>query len=231
VREYVKRRGLSAIVVSVNESGASIYSASEIAREEFPEHDVTVRGAVSIGRRLQDPLAELVKIDPKAIGVGQYQHDVDQKLLRGKLDEVVEWCVNQVGVDLNTASPSLLQYVSGLGPKLARAIVAHRDAQGPFPDRAALASVPGLGRKTFEQAAGFLRVKGRHPLDDTAVHPERYALVETIARDLGRPLRELVGDRESIRAIDLARYANDSVGLFTLEDIIAELERPGRDPR
>ncbi|MEZ4653834.1 MAG: Tex family protein [Candidatus Eisenbacteria bacterium] len=232
VRSYLKKRDRNVLVVSVNESGASVYSASEVAREELPEHDVTVRGAVSIGRRLQDPLAELVKIDPKAIGVGQYQHDVDQKLLRTKLDEVVEWCVNQVGVDLNTASVTLLQHISGLGPKLARSIVTHRDQNGPFPDRAALGKVAGLGRKTFEQAAGFLRVKGgKNPLDDTAVHPERYALVERIARDAGRPLARLAGDPEAVRTIDLRRYVDDSVGLYTLQDIVTELEKPGRDPR
>ncbi|MCA9726784.1 MAG: RNA-binding transcriptional accessory protein [Candidatus Eisenbacteria bacterium] len=232
VRSYLKKRDRNVLVVSVNESGASVYSASEVARDELPEHDVTVRGAVSIGRRLQDPLAELVKIDPKAIGVGQYQHDVDQKLLRTKLDEVVEWCVNQVGVDLNTASMTLLQHISGLGPKLARSIVTHRDQNGPFPDRAALGKVAGLGRKTFEQAAGFLRVKGgKNPLDDTAVHPERYALVERIARDAGRPLARLAGDPEAVRTIDLRRYVDDSVGLYTLQDIVTELEKPGRDPR
>ncbi|MCA9757644.1 MAG: RNA-binding transcriptional accessory protein [Candidatus Eisenbacteria bacterium] len=217
--------------VLVNESGASVYSASEVAREELPDYDVTVRGAVSIGRRLQDPLAELVKIDPKSIGVGQYQHDVDQRALQKKLDDVVVSCVNQVGVDANTASPSLLQYVSGVGPRIAKAMVEHRDGIGGFRSRNDLLKVPGLGKKTFEQAAGFLRMRGANPLDDSAVHPERYELVERIAKDLGRKVDELIGDRGAISSIRLETYVDDSVGLFTLRDIVSELEKPGRDPR
>jgi len=231
VRAYLRERGQAAAAVMVSESGASIYSASDVARAELPDHDVTVRGAVSIGRRVQDPLAELVKIDPKSIGVGQYQHDVDQKLLKQRLDDVVARCVNRVGVDVNTASPSILNYVSGLGPTLARAIAAFRDGHGTFASRAQLKEVPGLGDKTFEQAAGFLRVKGDNPLDDSAVHPERYALVNTIARDLGCDVRSLIGDRETVAAIDRRRYLSESVGEYTLDDIIAELEKPGRDPR
>jgi uncharacterized protein len=231
VRTYLKERGHAASAVMVSESGASIYSASEVARAELPDHDVTVRGAVSIGRRVQDPLAELVKIDPKSIGVGQYQHDVDQKHLKQRLDDVVVRCVNRVGVDVNTASPSILAYVSGLGPKLANSIAAFRDAHGTFASRAQLKKVPGLGAKTFEQAAGFLRVKGKNPLDDSAVHPERYSLVTTIARDLKRDARDLIGDRQALAAIDRRRYVSESVGEYTLDDIIAELEKPGRDPR
>jgi protein Tex len=231
LRGYLKDRGHGAIPIMVNESGASIYSASQIAREELPDHDVTVRGAVSIGRRVQDPLAELVKIDPKSIGVGQYQHDVDQKRLRQRLDEVVGRCVNRVGVDVNTASPSILNYVSGLGPKLAQAMTLYRDTHGAFASRVQLKKVPGLGEKTFVQAAGFLRVKGANPLDDSAVHPERYALVKSMAKDLGRDIRELIGDRQTVATIDRARYLDDSVGEYTLSDILAELEKPGRDPR
>ena len=231
IRSYLADRRHQAVGVFVSESGASIYSASEVGREEFPDHDVTVRGAVSIGRRLQDPLAELVKIDPKSIGVGQYQHDVDPALLKQKLHEVVVSCVNRVGVDLATASPSLLRYVSGLTSRLAREIVAWRDANGGFRNRTQLLEVPGLGKKTFEQAAGFLRVKGDHPLDDSAVHPERYALVERMARDLGCPLRELIGDRAAVAAAELTRYVDDTIGLLTLTDIARELEKPGRDPR
>jgi uncharacterized protein len=219
-------------VVSVNESGASIYSASAIAREEFPDKDVTVRGAVSIGRRLQDPLAELVKLDPKSIGVGQYQHDVDQPALKRALDGVVERCVNQVGVEVNTASASLLAYVAGIGPAIAKNIVARRDQEGPFRSRAELKQVPRLGAKAFEQAAGFLRVRGgRHPLDASAVHPESYGVVERMAKDLGIGVAELVANREAIARIDLARYVDDRVGEPTLRDIVAELEKPGRDPR
>ncbi len=231
LRAYLGERQREAVAVLVSEAGASVYSASEVGREEFPDHDVTVRGAASIGRRFQDSLAELVKIDPKSIGVGQYQHDVDQRLLKQKLNDVVVSCVNQVGVDLATASPSLLGYVSGLTAKLAREIAAWRDANGCFRSRAQLLLVPGLGKKTFEQAAGFLRIKGGHPLDDSAVHPERYALVERIAGDLGRPLAELVGDRAAVGTIDLSRYADDTIGLLTLTDIARELEKPGRDPR
>ena len=219
-------------VVMVNESGASVYSASEAARAEFPDQDITVRGAVSIGRRLMDPLAELVKIDPKSIGVGQYQHDVDQKALKERLDDVVISCVNQVGVELNTASPELLSYVSGLGPRLANAIVKYRNRNGPFASRDSLKKVPRLGPKAFEQAAGFLRIRaGAQPLDASAVHPESYPVVETIARDLGRPLEQVLGDARIAGKIDLARYVNDRIGLPTLDDIIKELARPGRDPR
>ncbi|MCH8349183.1 MAG: RNA-binding transcriptional accessory protein [Chloroflexi bacterium] len=219
-------------VVMVNESGASVYSASEVARTEFPNEDITVRGAVSIGRRLMDPLAELVKIDPKAIGVGQYQHDVDQKALKERLDDVVGSCVNNVGVELNTASGELLSYVSGLGPRLAKAIVEHRNSYGPFASRESLKKVPRLGPKAFEQAAGFLRIRdGTHPLDASAVHPESYGVVEAIAKDLGHPLDQLVGDASISRQIDPHRYVSDKVGLPTLKDIIEELARPGRDPR
>ena len=231
VRQYLKDRGHAASAVMANESGASIYSASAVAREEFPDQDVTVRGAVSIGRRIQDPLAELVKLDPKSIGVGQYQHDVDQKHLKQKLDDVVVRCVNHVGVDVNTASPSILNYVSGLGPRLAKSIAAFRDANGVFRSRAQLLKVPGMGEKTYEQAVGFLRVKGGNPLDDSAVHPERYQLVETIAQELKRDAKDLVGDSKAIAGIDRTRYLNEDVGEYTLNDILAELEKPGRDPR
>ncbi|HYC92073.1 MAG TPA: Tex family protein [Thermoanaerobaculia bacterium] len=218
-------------VVSVSEQGASIYSASEVAREEFPELDVSLRGAVSIGRRLQDALGELVKIDPKSIGVGQYQHDVNQTLLRKKLGEVVDWCVNLVGVDANTASPQLLEHVSGIGPVLAKRIVEHRNANGAFGSRKALLDVRGLGARAFEQCAGFLRIRGAHPLDDSAVHPERYALVERMARDHGLALRDLVGNAAVVDRIDWKRYVADDVGEPTLRDILAELKKPGRDPR
>ena len=219
-------------VVMVNESGASVYSASEVARTEFPDKDITVRGAVSIGRRLMDPLAELVKIEPKAIGVGQYQHDVDQKALKERLDDVVGSCVNNVGVELNTASGELLSYVSGLGPRLAKAIVDYRNSYGPFASRESLKKVPRLGPKAFEQAAGFLRIReGAHPLDASAVHPESYGVVEAIARDLGHPLDQVVGDAGISGQIDPQRYVSDKVGLPTLNDIIEELARPGRDPR
>ena len=219
-------------IVMVNESGASVYSASEAARAEFPEHDITVRGAVSIGRRLMDPLAELVKIDPKSIGVGQYQHDVDQKALKQRLDDVVISCVNQVGVELNTASPELLSYVSGLGPRLADAIVEYRNRNGPFASRDALKKVPRLGPRAFEQAAGFLRISGGvQPLDATAVHPESYPVVAQIAKDLSRPVEQLLEDASIGDQIDLRRYVTDRVGLPTLHDIVEELARPGRDPR
>ena len=219
-------------VVMVSEAGASVYSASDIARAEFPELDLTVRGAISIARRLQDPLAELVKLDPKSIGVGQYQHDVNQGMLKKALDAVVESCVNYVGVDLNTASWALLSYVSGLGPALARAIVAYRDEQGTFPTRQALLKVPRFGAKAFEQAAGFLRIRGgRHPLDNSAVHPERYALVAAMAADLGVTLEQLAGDPALAARIDLKRYVAGEVGLPTLADIIEGLKKPGRDPR
>jgi protein Tex len=219
-------------IVSVNESGASIYSASEVAREEFPDHDVTVRGAVSIGRRLMDPLAELVKIDAKSIGVGQYQHDVDQRALKTSLDDTVVSCVNAVGVELNTASKQLLSYVSGLNATLAANIVSHRDSNGPFRSREDLRQVPRLGEKAFEQAAGFLRVRGgAHPLDASAVHPERYALVERMAADAGCRVEELLADEAARKKINLQRYVSEEVGLPTLHDIMAELAKPGRDPR
>jgi len=219
-------------IVMVNESGASVYSASEVARSEFPDHDLTVRGAVSIGRRLMDPLAELVKIDPKAIGVGQYQHDVDQKALKERLDDVVGSCVNNVGVELNTASGELLSYVSGLGPKLANAIVDYRNENGPFGTRESLKQVPRLGPKAFEQAAGFLRIReGDNPLDASAVHPESYKVVRAIAKDLGQPLDQVVGNASIATQIAPNRYVTDKVGLPTLTDIIEELARPGRDPR
>jgi len=231
-REALKDAGLDAMVVSVSESGASIYSASDVAREEFPDLDLTVRGAISIGRRLQDPLAELVKLDPKAIGVGQYQHDVDQKRLAQKLDEVVESCVNQVGVALNLASAALLSHVAGLGPSLAKRVVEHRESAGRFTRRRELLKVKGLGPKAFEQCAGFLRIQGgREPLDASAVHPERYPLVQRMAKDLGVSVDALVGDAARARSLDLSRYVEGDVGLPTLRDIVAELEKPGRDPR
>jgi uncharacterized protein len=233
VRETLKKANLGGvIVVQVNEAGASVYSASEVARDEFPELDVTVRGAISIGRRLQDPLAELVKIEPKSIGVGQYQHDVHQPLLARTLEEVVVSCVNHVGVELNTASAFLLARVSGLGNSLAKKIVAHRDKAGAFESRAGLLKVPGLGPKAFEQAAGFLRIRGgAHPLDASAVHPERYALVECMARDLGVELKELVGNAALADKINIRKYVTADVGEPTLKDIVAELKKPGRDPR
>lgn len=232
-RKSLKEAGLGdVIVVPVSEAGASVYSASDVAREEMPDLDVTIRGAVSIARRLQDPLAELVKIDPKAIGVGQYQHDVHQPMLARKLGEVVESCVNKVGVELNTASAPLLAYVSGIGETLAKRIVAHREEKGAFGSRKALLDVKGLGPKAFEQAAGFLRVRGgAHPLDASAVHPERYELVERIAKDLGTALTALVGDPAQAKRIDIQRYLEEGVGEPTLRDIVSELEKPGRDPR
>ncbi|MGC4116155.1 MAG: Tex family protein [Myxococcales bacterium] len=231
VREVLKALDLKIPIVSVSEQGASVYSASEIAREEFPELDVSLRGAVSIGRRLQDPLAELVKIDPKSIGVGQYQHDIEEGLLAKKLGEVVDRCVNAVGVDVNTASVQLLEHVSGIGPSVAKKIVAHREKKGRFDSRAALRKVSGLGPKTFEQAAGFLRVRGGDPLDDSAVHPERYEVVEKMAKDLGVPVAKLVGNAAAVRTIDWRRYAEGELGEPTLKDILSELEKPGRDPR
>jgi uncharacterized protein len=216
----------------VNEAGASIYSASKVARDEFPQFDVTVRGSVSIGRRLIDPLAELVKIDPSAIGVGQYQHDVDQKMLRTSLDRVTESCVNQVGVNLNTASPFLLHHVSGLGPQLAENILEFRKEHGPFASREQLKSVPRLGAKAFEQAAGFLRIpNGNDPLDNSAVHPERYPVVKRMAKDLKVSVAELLGNEALVNTIDLNKYVSEDVGLPTLEDIREELLKPGRDPR
>jgi uncharacterized protein len=219
-------------VIVVSEAGASVYSASEVAREEFPDKDLTVRGAVSIGRRLADPLAELVKIDPKAIGVGQYQHDVDQGLLKNKLDEVVASCVNAVGVELNTASKELLSYVSGIGPAIAQNIVAYRNQKGAFRSRKSLLEVPRMGEKAFEQCAGFLRVRnGIHPLDKSAVHPESYHIVEKMARDLNCSIDELIEKSEQRKKINLNNYVTESVGLPTLRDIMTELEKPGRDPR
>lgn len=219
-------------IVMVNESGASIYSASDVAREEFPDQDVTVRGAVSIGRRLMDPLAELVKIDPKSIGVGQYQHDVDQNKLQTSLDDTVMSCVNAVGVELNTASKQILAYVSGLGPTLAQNIVDYRDQNGAFKRRDQLKKVARLGDKAFEQAAGFLRIhNAENPLDTSAVHPERYALVEQMAKDLKCSIKELMGDDKLRKSIPLLKYTSDTVGLPTLNDIMAELAKPGRDPR
>lgn len=231
---FVKSLGLSksVIVTMVNESGASIYSASEVARNEFPELDLTVRGAVSIGRRLMDPLAELVKIDPKSIGVGQYQHDVDQNALKNALDDTVMSAVNGVGVEVNTASKELLTYVSGLGPVLAQNIVDFRKENGPFSSRAQLKKVPRLGEKAFEQAAGFLRIRNaKHPLDRSAVHPERYELVEKMAQDLKASVQELMSSEELRNRIVLKNYVSETVGLPTLQDIVEELAKPGRDPR
>jgi uncharacterized protein len=219
-------------LLMVNESGASVYSASEVAREEFPDQDVTVRGAVSIGRRLVDPLAELVKIDPKSIGVGQYQHDVDQGALKNSLDDVVVSCVNRVGVEVNTASKQLLTYVSGLGSQLAKGIVEYRNEHGPFRSREGLKQVPRLGPKAFEQAAGFLRIRdGENPLDRSAVHPESYPIVDAMARDLGRSVLALMGDEKLRKEIDLKPYVSEKVGIPTLNDILSELSKPGRDPR
>ena len=220
------------VKVMVNESGASIYSASKVALEEFPDLDITVRGAISIGRRLQDPLAELVKIDPKSIGVGQYQHDVDQKLLKKKLDETVESCVNYVGVDLNTASKELLTFISGITPTIANNIIAYRNENGAFKNRRQLLKVAKLGLKAFEQAAGFLRIRGgENPLDNTAVHPESYSLVQSIAADLGVSLNQVTQIAENLKKANLKKYVTDTIGEPTLRDILKELEKPGRDPR
>jgi len=233
VRRCVEQAGVDdVIVLSVSEAGASVYSASPVAIEEFPDLDVTVRGAISIARRLQDPLAELVKIEPKAIGVGQYQHDVHQTLLASKLDEVVESCVNGVGVELGTASALLLSRVAGIGPKTAKNIILFRQQQGPFRNRRQLLKVKGLGKRAFEQAAGFLRVRGGdQPLDASAVHPERYGLVKRIARDMGVGIEDLVGDPSLPDRIEIGRYVGDGVGEPTLRDIVEELKKPGRDPR
>ena len=232
VKELLTQAGLKSIlVVSVSESGASVYSASDVAREEFPDLDLTIRGAISIARRLQDPLAELVKVEPKALGVGQYQHDVYQPLLDRKLSEVVETCVNQVGVELNTASAPLLSYVAGIGPSLAKNIVKYREEKGAFSTRKELLKVSGLGARTFEQSAGFLRIRGaKNPLDASAVHPEQYALVEEIAKNEKTPLTELMGNPQKVANIDWERY-RAVAGAFTLKDIIEELKKPGRDPR
>ncbi|HEY5512432.1 MAG TPA: Tex family protein [Geomonas sp.] len=232
VREALRSAGVQAETVMVNEAGASIYSASDIAREEFPELDLTIRGAISIGRRLQDPLAELVKIDPKSIGVGQYQHDVNQAALKKALDAVVESCVNFVGVDLNSASWALLSYVAGVSENQGRAIVRHRDENGAFPTRQSLLKVARFGPKAFEQAAGFLRIRGgENPLDNTAVHPENYGVVEAMAADLGKSVAELVADPGLSAGIQVERYITEGVGLPTLRDILKELKKPGRDPR
>ncbi|MBW6520740.1 MAG: RNA-binding transcriptional accessory protein [Desulfoarculaceae bacterium] len=220
------------LITMVDESGASIYSASETARAEFPDHDLTVRGAVSIGRRLQDPLAELVKLDPKAIGVGQYQHDVNQAALKKSLEDVVISCVNSVGVEVNSASIELLTFVSGLGPVLAKNIIAFRNEHGPFSSRSQLLKVPRLGAKAFEQCAGFLRIRGaKNPLDSSGVHPEQYSIVEQMARDCGGKVLDLMGQGEIRSQLDVGRYVTDTVGLPTLADIMAELAKPGRDPR
>tara|TARA_R110002073_G_scaffold279026_1_gene443200 strand:- start:487769 stop:489892 length:2124 start_codon:yes stop_codon:yes gene_type:complete len=230
IRRIQFKNDLQVFVVS--EAGASIYSASKIARDEFPNYDVTVRGAVSIGRRLSDPLAELVKIDAKSIGVGQYQHDVDQTKLKNQLDTVVESCVNTIGVNINTASEPLLSYVSGIGPKLAANIVAYRNENGGFNSRNDIKKVARLGGKAFEQGAGFLRIKNaKNPLDDSAVHPESYAIVSTVAKDQNKSVSELVGNSAILNSIDLKKYCTDTIGLPTLTDIIKELEKPGLDPR
>jgi uncharacterized protein len=230
---FVKNLSINDVhVILVNESGASIYSSSAIAREEFPDLDLTIRGAISIGRRLMDPLSELVKIDPKSIGVGQYQHDVDQSSLKQALDDVVISCVNSVGVDVNQASVQLLTYVSGLGPQLAQNIVAYRNENGPFRSRMEFKNVPRLGPKAFEQSAGFLRIsKGHNPLDESAVHPESYHIVDNMARDLGCKVTDLMADKTLREKIDISKYVTNTVGIPTLKDILGELSKPGRDPR
>ena len=232
VGEVLAQMEVKPIKVIVNESGASIYSASDVAIAEFPDLDITVRGAISIGRRLQDPLAELVKIDPKSIGVGQYQHDVDQKLLKQKLEETVESCVNYVGVDLNTASKELLMFVSGINQTVANNIVSYRNEKGAFKTRTELLKVKKLGAKTFELAAGFLRIRdGENPLDNTAVHPESYGVVKAISTSLDIPLSQISQISSRLQSLDLRKYVTDSFGLPTLQDIVSELEKPGRDPR
>lgn len=233
VKKVLRETGVkNTVVVTVNEAGASIYSASEIAREEFPDLDLTIRGAISIARRLQDPLAELVKIDPQSIGVGQYQHDVHQPLLQRKLDDVVESCVNRVGVEINTSSAALLSRVAGIGPTLAKKIIAHRESNGAFRNRKGLLKVPSLGPRTFQQCAGFLRIRGGdQPLDASAVHPERYDLVATMARQLDVDVQSLIGNDSLVNRIEIKNYVNDEVGEPTLRDIIDELKKPGRDPR
>ncbi|MEI6532899.1 MAG: Tex family protein [Candidatus Roizmanbacteria bacterium] len=231
---FIRQIGLPStiVIIMVNESGASIYSASDVAREEFPDKDITVRGAVSIGRRLMDPLAELVKLDPKSIGVGQYQHDVDQSKLQDSLDDAVMSVVNSVGVDLNTASKQILTYVSGLGPQIASNIIKYRNEHGPFKSRAELKKVEKMGAKKFEQSAGFLRIQNaKNILDSSAVHPERYTLVEKMAKDLGISIELLIKNEELRKKIRLENYVNEEVGLPTLRDIVSELEKPGRDPR
>lgn len=230
--QFIKSLDLKLPVFLVNEDGASIYSGSEIGREEFPNQDITVRGAISIGRRLMDPLAELVKIDPKSIGVGQYQHDVNQVKLKDKLDLVIQSCVNAVGVNLNTSGKYLLKYVSGIGPSLADNIVQYRNENGAFKSRKQLLKVKGLGPKAYEQCAGFLRIpNAEHPLDSSGVHPETYAIVETMAKDLNVKVEELIGNPKQIKSIPLKNYTSEEVGLFTLNDILKELEKPGLDPR
>jgi uncharacterized protein len=233
VQDFLREVNLTKIFsVSVSESGASVYSASEIARQEFPDLDLTVRGAISIARRLQDPLAELVKVDPKSIGVGQYQHDVDQRRLKQSLEATVESCVNRVGVDLNTASWALMRYVAGISERVAQKVVAHRDEKGRFKLRAELLEVAGFGPKTFEQAAGFLRIRGgENPLDMTAVHPESYPVVERIAASLGLSVKELIGKPDLIEKVKLEGFQTETVGMYTLGDIREELRKPGRDPR
>lgn len=231
---FVKSIGLpkEILVIMVNESGASIYSASETAREEFPDLDLTVRGSVSIGRRLMDPLAELVKIDPKSIGVGQYQHDVDQNSLKQGLDDIVISCVNAIGVEVNTASKELLSYVSGLGPALAKNIVDYRNENGPFKSRTSLKKVARMGEKVYEQAAGFLRIKdAKNPLDNSAVHPETYKIVEAMSKDINANIESLIAEKDLRKSIKLEKYISETIGLPTLKDIIEELEKPGRDPR
>jgi uncharacterized protein len=233
VRDFLRQANLTKIFsVTVSESGASVYSASDIARQEFPDLDLTVRGAISIARRLQDPLSELVKVDPKSIGVGQYQHDVDQRRLKQSLEATVESCVNRVGVDLNTASWALLRYVAGINERTAQKIVEHRNEHGRFKSRVELRAVAGFGPKTFEQAAGFLRIRGgENPLDITAVHPESYAVVEKIAGSLGVTVHELIAKPELIEKVKLEGFQTESVGMYTLGDIREELRKPGRDPR
>jgi len=233
VRDFLRQANLTRIfAVTVSESGASVYSASEIARQEFPDLDLTVRGAISIARRLQDPLSELVQVDPKSIGVGQYQHDVDQRRLQQSLEATVESCVNRVGVDLNTASWALLRYVAGITERTAVKIVDYRNEHGRFRSRVQLTAVPGFGPKTFEQAAGFLRIRGGdNPLDITAVHPESYAVVEKIAGSLNVTVHDLIAKPELIEKVKLEGFATESVGMYTLGDIREELRKPGRDPR
>ena len=232
VEQFIKKMNLGLPVFLVNEDGASVYSASEIAREEFPDYDITVRGSVSIGRRLMDPLAELVKIDPKSIGVGQYQHDVNQFRLKEKLDQTVVSCVYTVGVNLNTASKQLLSYVSGINESVADNIIKHRKSIGAFHSREELLKVPRLGAKAFEQCAGFLRIpKAKHPLDASAVHPEAYPIVEKMAKDLGLKTAELIGKKEQIALIKPENYITNDIGILAVKDILKELEKPGLDPR